>query len=774
MEWFHTQTGTKLKRFHSDEGTEFTNYEVQQTLKENGIEQTFSNPYCPMQNGIAERANRTLLDLTRTILIASKLPQYLWGEAIMFTCTILNAVTIKKGASKTAYELIYNKKAYLGKLHPFGTTCFTHVPKQQQKHKLESRSKKGILVGISENGTGYRIWMPETNTITKTKDVRFTTRSPLETGSIEKRAIVNEREKEKENEEKTDTNSESSEDYESEEEHEPETEKTVEKKEKTKRNLRDRSTIKIPKRYIDYEADLAENEDKKVTEPKTYKECLESPQREEWLKAMNEELRSKNDHSVWTMTNLPKNQKAIGSRWIYKIKRDPNGEPDKYKARLVVKGYTQREGIDYTELFSPVARFETIRTILSIAATEELVVYQFDVKTAFLYAELQEEVYMNQPPGFEDGSNKVCKLNKALYGLKQAPRTFHHKIRSILLEQRLTQSKSDECVFYRNAPEKLILCIYVDDAIVCGKSKNAVMNLLKTIETMLTITYKPLSFFLGIQVEINEKKDIFIHQQQYINDMLHKFQMNECKGVSTPMERDIYNETEQAKPTNYPYRELIGTLMYLAIATRLDISFAVAYLSRYLERPTEKHWNAAMRILKYLKNTKKYGIMYESRKQGKIRVFSDSDYGSCPETRKSTSGQLVCRGEAAIYWSSQKQPSVALSSTEAEFVAAADTAKTAIWITRLIEELHEKVTPNIQIDNESAIKLIKNNQFYKKTKHIEIRYQFIRDLHEKGKITVSYTPTEEQLADILTKPLTRVIFERLRDQTGTKCSEQLL
>lgn len=711
-----------------------------------GAELIISNPGTPQQNGLAERNNRTLNNLARTMLIDSGVPKTLWMEAINFAVYVLNITTHCPEINKSAFELLYKRKPKLTNLHAFGSRCFLYN-KDPTKGKWDPRSTEVKLVGYNNQVEGFRLWLPGTNIIRRSKDVIFAEPSPFVMP----------------NDEADDSSQDGIGHSGPTNDHgDPGKADNPDSLTNVPRSLRDRERLKKPARY---ETDTIEV---LLTEPFTYQEALSTPQRREWENAMSSELRSMADHKVWTLERLPTGHKAIGCRWVFKEKTDHLGNLTGFRARLVVQGYSQRAGIDYGELFSPVARFETIRTILSLSSSRKLRLKQFDIRTAFLYGELQEEVYMRQPLGFEDGTDRVCRLRKSLYGLKQAPRCFNKKLRETLLTLNLTQSTRDHCVFYRHDGEdSIILAIYVDDAIIAASSNEKIDHLLQRIQDSFEITISPLSYFLGIHIKIEANNNIILNQTKYINNVLNRFDMKECKGVSTPTDPGLYtNESTQETQKELPYRELLGSLMYLAICTRPDIAFIVGYLSRYLDTYSEHHWKSALRILRYLRETPQLGLMYSSDGNEKLEGFSDSDFAGDVSTRRSVSGLLFKLNGGPIIWGSQQQKAVALSTTEGEFVAASEAAKSAIWVKHLLQELSCEVLPNICIDNQGALKLIKNSLFHRRTKHISVRYHFIRELVENGEITISYIPTDQQETDLLTKPLGRVIHQRLLSLIG--------
>jgi hypothetical protein len=288
-----------------------------------------------------------------------------------------------------------------------------------------------------------------------------------------------------------------------------------------------------------------------------------------------------------------------------------------------------------------------------------------------------------------------------------------------------------------------------------------VKDFLNELEKSFEITSKPLSYFLGMRISISSDSTVEIDQTKYTNKILERVQMENSKPVATPIDANIYSLISADNIVDLPYRELVGALMYLAQGTRYDIAFAVGFLSRYLDKPTKPLWSAGMRVLRFLKGTTDRKLRYSSQNISELLCFSDADFAGEPTTRRSTTGQLIKHGDSIVAWASSRQHSVALSTTEAEYVAASEAVKTAVWLKQLLGELGHQLVPKILIDNQSAIKLIQNPQFHKRTKHIDVRYNFVREKFEEGAITVDFTPSELQQADILTKPLPKPVFQRL-------------
>lgn len=431
----------------------------------------------------------------------------------------------------------------------------------------------------------------------------------------------------------------------------------------------------------------------------------------------------------------------------------------RHKARLVARGFTQEYGIDYLETFSPVVRFTSLRSILAIAASQNMHMKQFDVKTAFLNGELEETVFMKQPIGFDDGSGKVCKLQRSLYGLKQASRCWNRKFTSFIEQFGLEVCDSDPCVFVSH-----------QNNIIVGSDRASVEEVIKHLTKEFEINSMNVGCFLGFEIERQSDGSIFMHQMAYANKIIEKFRMNECHPVSVPSDPDqVLCKFDESNASDYPYRQLVGSLLYLAVATRPDIAFAIGSVSRYMESPTVTHERALKRILKYITGTADHGIQFERKGNQRLIGYSDADYAGDVTTRKSTSGFCFLFNGGMISWNSSLQHCVAQSTTESEYVAASEATKELVWLKRLFSELMPKIMDgeiDFFMDNISAIRLVKNPEFHKRTKHIDVRYHFIRQKFEEGAFDLQHVSTKEMIADVFTKALPRERFEFLRALMG--------
>ncbi|KAD5507479.1 hypothetical protein E3N88_15182 [Mikania micrantha] len=488
-------------------------------------------------------------------------------------------------------------------------------------------------------------------------------------------------------------------------------------------------------------------------DPTKYSEAVKKA---EWRQAMEVEWNSIVKNRTWKLTDLPQGQKSIGLRWVFKLKRDADGKPVKHKARLVAKGYVQKQGIDFEEAFAPVARMETIRLLLALSASRGWEVHHLDVKSAFLNGELEEEVYVNQPEGFvkKDQPLKVYRLYKALYGLRQAPRAWNIRLDKCLRGLGFSRCPQEHAVYSRNTgAEVLIVGIYVDDMIVTGSSVDGIKRFKVQMQHQFEMSdLGSLSYYLGIEV-IQKNGNITLSQSTYAKNLLEKVGKQECNPVRIPMEPKLqFNENDEVEKVNpTEYKSIIGSLRYL-LHTRPDLAYAVGIVSRHMEGPTTQHLQAVKHILRYVRGTVNHGLCYSKGNMTQEMLFgyTDSNLAGDPVDRKSTSGMAIYLNNSLISWSSHKQKSVALSSCEAEFIAA--TVEAVI----------------LYVDNKSAISLMKNPVFHERSKHIDTRFHFIRDQVEKGEIVVKHVPTEKQRADILTKGLAKIKFSEMKELLGVK------
>ncbi|KAJ4754257.1 polyprotein [Rhynchospora pubera] len=758
------QSEKKLKVLRSDRGGEYQSIEFQKFCEAEGIHHELTVPYTPEQNGVAERKNRTIVEMARSMLKTKGLPNLFWAEAVATAVYLLNLSPTKAVMNKTPFEAWFERKPAIGHLKVFGCIAYTLVNSQSRK-KLDEKSEKCIFIGYCTQSKGYRLYNPNSKKFIVSRNVLF-----------DENACWNWKEKTSECEVEFPT-----------EDEEGEVQEEMQMQQQMSSNSDNTSTSTA--RLSDNVLVDPEDEGRKfrsihelyeatqilyVADPTTYEEASE---KKEWCQAMQEELAAIERNNTWKLVQLPQGKNVIGVKWVFKTKYGADGTINKYKARLVVKGYAQKYGLDFEETFSPVARFETVRMILSLAAQMKKHVYQLDVKSAFLNGDLNEEVYVEQPEGFKKKGkeNWVYKLTKALYGLKQAPRAWYSKIDSCFIKSGFERSKSEPNLYVKKEGDKLlILCLYVDDMIYFGTDEGLVEQFKNNMKKQFEMTdLGLLHYFLGLEVKQLSGK-IFLSQKKYASDMLYKFGMQGCKPCPTPMNKNekLLKEDGSGAADSAKYRSLVGCLIYLT-HTRPDISYAVGVISRFMQTPTNHHYGAAKRVLRYVAGTLNFGIWYDHSSDFVLTGFSDSDWAGCADDCKSTTGYMFTMGSGAVSWCSKKQFSVALSSSEAEYVAISSTACQAVWLRRILSDLYQpqQQSTTILCDNQSAIAMTKNPVFHGRTKHIDIRVHFIRELVSRQQVQLQHIKTDEQVADVLTKALDRGKFEYFREMLGVKSFE---
>jgi len=503
-------------------------------------------------------------------------------------------------------------------------------------------------------------------------------------------------------------------------------------------------------------------------EPKSYPQAMKSV---EWRDAMTKEIQVLESNNTWDLCPLPKGKSAIGCKWVYKIKYHSDGSIERYRARLVSKGYTQVQGIDYHDTFAPVAKLVTVRLLLSIAAIKNWSLHQLDVNNAFLQGDLTEEVYMKLPPGFSHREKScVCKLNKSIYGLKQASRQWFSKFSTTLIQKGFRQSISDYSLFSYNYDQtSIFVLVHVDDIIITGNNESAISKIKQFLAQSFFIKdLGNLGYFLGIEVS-RSKKGIFLCQRKYTLDILSDSGMSGCRPTNFPMEQHLRLRPNEGTPLSDPtvYRRLVGRLLYLTV-TRPDIQYAVNSLSQFMQSPCSSHFDAATRVLRYLKGSVGKGLFLSASSFINLVGYADSDWAGCPTTRRSTTGYFTMLGSNPISWKTKKQPTISCSSAEAEYRSLATLSSELQWLKYLLSDLSIDHPQPITIycDSQAAIHIAENPVFHERTKHIEIDCHFVCEKIKSGLITPSYIRSSEQLVDIFTKPLGGDAYKRILGKLG--------
>ena len=820
-----TQTNMKLCEFHTDGGTEYKSNKLQDYFKQHGIEHTFTTKGTPQHNGIAERINRTLFEMTRSLLMHAKLPVYFWEFAILTAVYLRNKCITTVNKTKTPDEIFSGKKPYIKHLKVFGCDAYMHI---QKTKKLDKQSIKCIFIGYSTQNMAYKLYNIETRRIEISRDVifnetQFTAAQSLPSKDDNKNQFdisymfnydklekeffgqpvqenerisryVNEHDEKQIDEDNTHL----------EHEHEDETEhkydgqntnmqsQVNEHKQEVpavnSNQQRLRRHIQPPKRYNNY-VHVDDIIMFMSDEPTTYEEAMTGGESKEWKNAMDEEMKALQQNNTWTLCKLPADKSLVQGKWVYKKKLNEKGEVVRYKARWVAKGYSQVYGQDYHETFAPVVKYKSLRIILTLATLYDMDIHQMDVQTAFLNATMKEDVYMTQPEGYGNKhDDMVCKLNKTLYGTKQAPHEWNNEITSFMLSLKFIQCKTDLCVFIKflSNNNKIIITIFVDDLII-AYNKEAEKEWL-SIKHMLMNKYMmkdigECTWILGMNVQRDKtNKTLTLNQEQYARQILQEYNMNDCTSTTLPAKTNM-KLTKQDCPDEHAsenkiiktYQSIVGALMYLSLSTRPDISYIVNKLSRYSSNPGQKHMEAVLHVLRYVKHTLHYALKYEHTEQSSsigdkhlqkreitIEAYCDADWAADIDERKSTTGYIIFMNNCPIIWNSMKQKTVALSSAEAEYMAISAVCQEVKWIQQLLCELQYDINlpVNIHCDNESAIAISKNDKKHQRTKHIDIRHHYIRDLQKEGTIQVNWISTKDQIADVLTKVVPQATLEK--------------
>jgi hypothetical protein len=451
---------------------------------------------------------------------------------------------------------------------------------------------------------------------------------------------------------------------------------------------------------------------------------------------MQEELNNFTRNEVWHLVPRP-NQNVVGTKWVFRNKQDEHGVVTRNKARLVAKGYSQVEALDFNETYAPVARLESIRILLAYATYHGFKLYQMNMKSAFLNGPIKEEVYVEQPPGFEDSEypNHVYKLSKVLYGLKQAPRAWYECLRDFLITNGLKVGKADPTLFTKTVAKDLFVCqIYVDDIIFGSTNKSTCEEFSRIMIQKFEMSMMgELKYFLGFQIK-QLQEGTFISQTKYIQDILKKFGMKDDKPIKTPMGTNGHLDLNRGGKSvdQKVYRSMIGYLLYLC-ASRPDIMLSACMCARFQADPKEVHLRAIKRIMRYLVYTPKFALWYPKGSTFDLIGYSNAHWAGCKIDRKSTSGTCQFLGRSLVSWASKKQNSVALSTTEAEYIAVGHCCAQLLWMRQAIRDYGYKLSKvPLLCDNESAIRMADNPVEDNRTKHIDIRYHFLRDHQQRG------------------------------------------
>ncbi len=929
------QTNKVVKSVHSDNSKEYLSNELQSFLSSKGIIFTSSYEYTPQNNGLAERTNRTLMEMVRCLLFGSNLSAVFWSAAVAASCYLLN-FRISKGdpdASKSPHQLWYGKKPSIKHLRIFGSDCYMVINKPGTLSKLDSKTNKSIFIGYSVHklhGIGYIVYDITNHTIHVSRDVifeegKFTVGrtdynimprlkinfQPINNENIENRiddtklqsdremhVVVESNEIDDENDiidtEAIVTNNSTSDinltnyykvlsETESKNQNSsneivaasststnlnsnsntsassksseiirspiatrtrsksvfavPSEAKNSKSTQSVRRSSRKRVNSSLRTNFDDiYDVDRSESNlyalygnnikigknvvDDDLIEPLTYSEAVGGTNSEKWKKSMDEEMDALIANKTWILVKPPVGVNIVDSKWVYRIKRDENNHIVKFKSRLVARGFSQKEYVDYdpNTTYAPVVRHKSLKILLSIANSNDQEIHQFDVTNAYLNSDLNEVIYMKQACGYEKGNNMVYKLQKSLYGTKQAGSNWYSTLSDFIInELKFIRLKTDSCVYikYTKNGRLLIITTFVDDIVVFYDMLDVVeFNECKSM-FMNKFSMKdlgPISFLLGYKITRDrEKRTLKMSQSQYVRTILEKYGMSNCNGESTPVSTSMKftkldcpqneNEKEKMKNLHAQYYSCVGAINYIGISTRPDLAFASLCLSRFMSNPGHVHYVGMKRCLRYLKATSHLELTYvgsscetsensnstvhNSYSDVKVKnrlnnenaylksnvytysstfnltAWSDSTWADSNDDMKSTTGIVIKLNNDCIVWSSKRQQTVALSSCEAELYALGATIQDIIYVQQFMNELNYNLNIILLCDNKSTISLARHDHYHSKTKHINLKYYFIREfLNSKNhNVQLDWVDSEQNCADALTKSLNKTKFK---------------
>lgn len=770
------QYNTKVKSVRSDNAPElrFTQY-----FQEKGIVPFHSCPETPEQNSVVERKHQHIMNVARALMFQSGVSLPYWGDCVLTAVFLINRTPSQLLHDKTPFEKLTGKAPDYFQIRTFGCLCYgSSSPKQ--RHKFLPRAKACLFLGFPAGYKGYKLMDLETNNIFISRNVVFHEEVfPL----LKKNGSADE------NDFFTPMDSESSGNTPSPNisfpSHSPDKIPSVShsRPKKPPSHLKDyhcystttetpfpiSSSLSYSKLSSSYHAYI--NNISQISIPTSFAEAQKS---KEWGEAVDVEFNAMEATHTWDVTTLPPGKKAVGCRLLYSLKFNADGTLERRKVRLVAKGYTQKEGQDYNDTFSPVAKMATVKLLLKISATKKWSLTQLDISNAFLNGDLEEEIFMKIPEGYAERKGvifpprTVLKLNKSIYGLKQASRQWFKKFSSALLTFGLVKAHGDHSLFVRQRKDDfIVVLVYVDDIVIASTSDTATDELIVGLKSYFKLReLGSLKYFLGLEIA-RTSDGISVCQRKYALDILSSTGMLECKPSSVPMVPNLkLSKTDGVLIEDRAlYRRIVGRLMYLTI-TRPDITFAVNKLCQFSSAPRTDHLKAVFRVLQYIKGTVGQGLFYSASPDLTLKGFADADWAACPDSRRSTTGFSMFVGDSLISWRSKKQPTVSRSSAEAEYRALALASCEMMWLKTLLRELRveERSVPVLFSDSTAAIYIATNPVFHERTKHVELDCHTVREKLDQGLLKTLHVKTEDQVADILTKPLFPYQFEYLKSK----------
>ncbi|GLB42029.1 putative mitochondrial protein [Lyophyllum shimeji] len=804
------QTGKDLKVIRFDNGREFVNELIREYCDKHGIKIEVTAPYSSSQNGVAERVNRTLLEHARAMLLQHDIQAFLWPEAVAYAAYLKNRSPTRALTDKTPEEIFTGKKPDVSKLQEFGRKCWV-LDERGVIGKLDLKSRQFIFTGLSDESRAWRYFNPGARRIQTSRNVIFpadiTDQNESISGGIDPLTLEGE----------SDTREQPTGQEQPENQAQPQSTETPQQpssattSETTTKTPPSRIPIRStrlatltpvnyrllnnpaargPREWQHHVPDTSPGDSGNLAidevpdfaflahdheEPTSVAEALAS---DVWRKSMEAELDQLKRLGTFEVVDLPPDRAPIKSKWVWRVKRDGNGKFLKAKSRLVAKGFTQQPGVDYSETFAPVVRMDSLRLLLALAAAYKLKIHVVDIVGVYLNSTLQEEIYLAQPPGLGDGTKRVWRLLKTIYGLKQSGREWNKLLDSLFKSLGYARLVSDQCIYIRGTGEStVVVAVHVDDMTILALTDKLMQQVKHEISQRFGITdLGEANQIVGLHITRKPNGDIKLSQESYLSKIIQKMGLDNANPVHTPMDINVRLQKHDAEDPvdlqlRHEYQVAIGMLMWAAIATRPDIAFAVQHLSQFSQHPAHEHFTAVKRVFRYLKGTIDVGLNYSGTafdREKIFRVFSDADWGNSPDDRRSISGYVCVASGGPVTWSSKKQPTVALSSMEAEYMALCHATREIIWLRSLVNELGllGNQPTDLITDNQSAIKFADNPVFHARSKHIDIRHHFVRERIISNEIQIYHCVSADNKADILTKPLARPTHDAKMESLG--------
>ncbi|MBW0512383.1 hypothetical protein O181_052098 [Austropuccinia psidii MF-1] len=751
-----TQQDRSLKRLISDRGGEFLNSHFKQLSDECGFTHVFSPAYTPEPNAFAERANHTILEKARCMLNGSKLPNSYWAKAVSTATLLSNYIPTpsRHNHSPHAMKVVISKyvkfnesifpdlKQREGDIAPLDIS-WNAVEGQEVVDEPHSPSECPLEPGYQEpvdevQMTGSQDTIPTSNPdqVDEVLPVDETDSSPLPTvqskppgrikviGPCHPALICS--------------------------------------------NINQQNILSYPRQA----GALLTSADEI---PRTFKQALNCDAKEVWTAAINKELLSMENLKVWDVINLDPSYKLVGTTWVFKTKKNHLNEIIEHKARLCAQGFTQTAGINFDKTYSPTGRLNSLRTLIASSASNGLLFHQIDIKSAFLNAPLSETVYLSLPQGLNEDRRKFClRLNKAIYGLKQAPLAWYERLKRWLTTVGFKACTLDPCIFHRRGNHPLWLYVHVDNIAIFGKE-------VEDFKTQIASEFEIKNIgmaYLMLGVKISQEGGVLTLDQQHYNEsLLELYGMGKSRPVSTPLVPNSHllpatlEEIAEFASLGVSYRSAIGSINYLSTATRPDLSFAVSTLSQFLEKPGIKHWKGFLQVLRYLNGSQDLGLVYGGKERCGNTAYSDADWGNFQVTRRSITGYLACFNQSLVIWKTRKQPTVSLSTAEAEYKSLCDLTLELLWLTQWCQESGISTCEDpipVYEDNQGCINTENgdSNVNGRRMKHVDIQLHFVKEAIKSGRMRLEYTPTKDMLADFLTKSVPKPFLTHALDSLG--------